>query len=235
MKRESRILLGLFLGLLPVVASSQEKLEASIGCDLVSSYIWRGQKCGETSVQPTASLCYKGINLEAWGSVGITDSDDAKELDLTLSYNKGGFSIGITDYFVTSEDARYFLYDSGRTSHTFEAYASYDFNIFSIGWYTNFAGKDGMTKEGKRAYSSYFEANVPFNLGGLSFTATLGCVPYYTDYYADKNSSGFAVTNISLQAKKEISITSKFSLPLFAALTSNPSSQKMYLTAGITF
>lgn len=40
-------------------------IEATIGADLVSRYIWRGQDYGAVSLQPSLALSYKGLSLEA--------------------------------------------------------------------------------------------------------------------------------------------------------------------------
>ena len=98
-------------------------------------------------------------------------------------------------------------------------------------WFTNFAGNDGLNKKGKRAYSSYFEATVPFSLFKVDWTATAGLVPYASTLYA---TTGFAVTNISLRATKDIKITDSFSLPIFGQVTGNPCTQKAYLVFGFT-
>nr|MCR4569873.1 hypothetical protein [Bacteroidales bacterium] len=47
-------------------AAAQDKVEASLGADLVSRYVWRGQDLGGVSVQPSLGLSYKGISLSAW-------------------------------------------------------------------------------------------------------------------------------------------------------------------------
>ena len=52
----------------PVAAEGQDKVEASVGADLVSSYIWRGQELGDVSIQPSVSLSWKGLSLTVWGS-----------------------------------------------------------------------------------------------------------------------------------------------------------------------
>ncbi|MDE5784576.1 MAG: hypothetical protein K2H97_09700 [Prevotella sp.] len=213
---------------------AQEKLETNIGSDIVSQYIWRGQDLGHVSLQPTLGVSYKGLSLSAWGSVGLTDSDDTKEFDLTLGYTTSGFSIGITDYWF-SEGAdlqnRYFRYNAHGTNHIFEATVGYDFSAFSLAWYTDFAGNDGMNKSDDRAYSSYVEANVPFCLGGADWTATAGAVPYATTSYG---TSGFAVTNLALKAVKDIKVSDSFSIPVFAQVVANPCSQRAYLVFGFT-
>ena len=69
---------------IPVISMAQNKVEADIGADLVSGYIWRGQDLGGVSIQPTLSVSYKGFSLSAWGTAGI-EKEDTKEIDLTLA------------------------------------------------------------------------------------------------------------------------------------------------------
>ena len=131
-------------------ATAQDKTETTVAADFVSSYIWRGQDLGSAAVQPTLGIGYKGLSLTAWGSYGLTNSDDVKEMDITASYSIGRLSIGVTDYWFSAgldPDARYFKYDAHGTNHVFEAFAGYDFGVLSATWYTNFTGNDGITKK----------------------------------------------------------------------------------------
>ncbi len=213
---------------------AQENVESTISGDFVSSYIWRGQDLGSVAVQPTLGVGYKGLSLTAWGSYGLTTPDDVKEFDLTLGYSVGGFNVGITDYWFNvglDPDARYFKYDAHGTNHLYEANIGYDFGFASLQLYTNFAGNDGMNKEGERAYSSYFEVNVPFHFAGFDWSGTAGAVPYATTSYG---TTGFAVTNLSLRATKDIRVTESFTIPIFGQATANPCSQKAYLVLGFT-
>jgi hypothetical protein len=216
-------------------AIAQDKgIEATIQADFVSQYIWRGLDAGSVAVQPTLGIDYKGLSLSAWGSYGLTNPDDTKEFDLTLAYTTGGFNIGITDYWFSvggDPDGRYFKYDAHGTNHVFEANIGYDFGPLSLQWFTNFAGNDGVNKDGKRAYSSYVEANVPFRLAACDWTATAGAVPYATSSYG---TSGFAVTNLALKATKDIKVTDSFSIPVFAQVVGNPCLQKAYFIFGFT-
>ena len=222
---------------LSCTALAQDEIETTISGDIVSQYIWRGQDLGNAAIQPTLGIAYKGLSLSAWGSYGITNADDTKELDLTLAYTVGGFNIGITDYWFSEvanggdPDGRYFKYEAHSTNHVFEANIGYDFGFASLQWYTNFAGNDGLNKNGKRAYSSYFEAAVPFKLATVDWTATAGAVPYYTTSYG---TTGFAVTKLALKATKDIKISDTFSIPVFAEVVGNPCSQKAYLVLGLT-
>lgn len=52
-------------------AYAAEPLKTSIGADLVSSYLWRGQKLDGASIQPTIGLEWGGLSLSAWGSATI--------------------------------------------------------------------------------------------------------------------------------------------------------------------
>ena len=228
--RKTAIAAALCGTVLPMAA--QDRVEASVQADVVSQYIWRGQDLGGVSVQPSLGVSYKGLSLAAWGSVGLANSADTKEFDLTLSYKVGGLNIGVTDYWFNTPDERYFNYSAHSTSHVFEANVGYDFGLLAVQWYTNFAGNDGANGSGERAYSSYFELSAPFSLAGCDWLAAAGAVPYATDFYAD--AGGFAVTNVSLKAAKDIRVTDSFSLPLFASVAANPSSGRAYFVAGFT-
>lgn len=224
------IAIALLSAAMPFTAKAQDKVEASVGADVVSGYIWRGQDLGGVSVQPSLSIGYKGFSLGAWGSVGI-ESKDTKEFDLTLGYSTGGFSVSVTDYWFTGGPG-YFHYGAYNTAHVFEAQLGYDFGPLAVNWYTNFAGADGLNKDGDRAYSSYISLAAPFTLGGLDWTAEIGATPWDTDFYG---ANGFAVCDISLGASKEIKFTDSFSLPVFAKATWNPRTEGAYFAFGVSF
>ncbi|MCR5157943.1 MAG: hypothetical protein K6D37_02345 [Prevotella sp.] len=241
---KTRIILSTFIAtiMLPMTAQVTTTLpseegsgvDLSLSSDIVSSYIWRGQDLGSTALQPTLGVEYKGLSLSAWGSYGLVNTADTKELDLTLAYTLGGLNIGVTDYWFNAgldPENRYFKYDAHGTNHVFEANIGYDFGLASVQWFTNFAGNDGINKDGKRAYSSYMEVVVPFKLATVDWTATAGAVPFNTTFYG---TNGFAVTNLALTATKEIKVTDSFSIPVFGQLVGNPCSQKAYLVFGFT-
>ena len=241
---KTRIFLSAFIATIMIPMTAQvttpspsregSEVSLSLGGDIVSSYIWRGQDLGSTAIQPTLGVEYKGLSLSAWGSYGLVNTADTKECDLTLAYTVGGLNIGITDYWFSAgldPENRYFKYDAHGTNHVFEANIGYDFGLASVQWFTNFAGNDGINKDGKRAYSSYMEVVVPFKLATVDWTATAGAVPFSTTSYG---TDGLAVTNLSLKATKEIKVTDTFSIPVFGQLVGNPCSQKAYLVFGFT-
>lgn len=218
---------------MPSIAKAQDKVEASIGADIVSNYIWRGTDCGGVSIQPSMSLGYKGLSLTAWGSVGFS-KEDTKEIDFTLGYATGGFSVAVTDYwFSPYEDAEkigYFKYGARNTMHTFEGTLAYDFGPLAVSWNTYFAGADVYKENGDRTYSTYIGISAPFKLGGLDWSAEVGLTPW-EGAYADK----FNVTNLTLKAEKEIKFSESFALPAFAQLTFNPHTQGAYFVFGVSF
>lgn len=199
---------------LPVTTMAQDKVEASVGADLVSGYIWRGQDLGGVSIQPSVSVAYKGLSLTAWGSVGF-DGDDDKEVDFTLAYETGNFSVSVTDYW----------YPEYSGAHTFEAQVGYDFGILGVNWYTNFSGDD-------EEYASYFTLTAPFSLIGLDWEAEVGATPWGTDYYGTDK---FSVCDLSLGTSKDIKITQSYSTSIFAKATFNPTTEKFYMTVGLSF
>ena len=215
--------------------NAQDKVEGSVSADVVSRYIWRGQALGDAAVQPSASLAYKGLSLTAWGSYGFLNTTDTKEFDLTLAYSIGGFNIGVTDYWFSKhgKDNKYFEYRAHDTEHVWEANVGYDFGPVAIQWYTNIAGADGKNKSGERAYSSYVQLSAPFKLATCDWTATVGAVPYASDFYTDA-ASGFTVTNVALRATKAIPVCKSWSLPVFMEGSCNPSNKKGYLVVGFT-
>lgn len=211
---------------------AQSDVEAHLTGDVVSSYIWRGLDLGHVSLQPEMSVGWKGLSLSAWGSVGLTNhEDDFRELDLTLSYETGGLSLGVIDYWTDENDERYFYYKKEGTGHSFEGFIGYDFGPVSASWQTLFAGTDYQEEDGKRSYSSYLEVAAPFRLATCDWDAAVGLVPWKSDYY---EVSRFSVTNLSLRATKSIQISKSFELPLFGQLIANPASQNFYFVFGFT-
>lgn len=220
--------------MMAAVSPLHAEIETTVGADVVSRYIWRGCDLGEAAIQPTLGVSAAGFDLTLWGSTGIVNWGDTKEFDVTLSYGIAGLSVGVTDYWFDAGPepyGRYFKYEEEITNHVFEAFLGYDFGFASIIWNTNFAGND-YNADGDRAFSSYCEVAAPFSAGGAEWSAALGFVPFESPLYGTE---GFAVTNISLNASKELEITDSFSLPVSAGLTVNPCSEMAYLTFGFSF
>ena len=199
---------------LPAATMAQDKVEFGANVDFVSSYLWRGQKLGNESVQTNLSVAYKGFSLSAWSTLAF-DGNDGDEIDFTLAYETGNFSASITDYW----------YAEFGNEHTLEAQLDYDFGFIGVNWYTNVYGDD-------KEYASYISLTAPFSLIGLDWEAEVGATPWGTDYYGTDK---FSVCDLSLGASKEINIGKSFSTTLFAKATYNPTIEKVYATIGISF
>lgn len=214
-----------------IPAAAQDKVEVNVGADVVSGYIWRGQDLGNASIQPTLSVGYRGFSLTAWGSAGFS-REDTKEFDLTLGYAGGGFSVSVTDYWFDNGPG-YFHYGAGNTAHVFEAQVGYDFGFLAANWYTNFAGNDGVNRSGHRAYASYLNLTAPFTLGGLEWAVSVGATPWANTFY-NGGAGGFELTDISIGASKEIRLTDRYALPVFARAIWNPATEGAYFVFGIS-
>lgn len=240
MTKNMKALMLALLALTPFSTTiGQNKVEPITELEVASAYIWRGQNLGGISFQPNIGVGYRNFSLTAFGSVGL-DQKDTKELNFTLGYDNERFSLSVTDYWVDrtvneeGESVPQKFFTRGHTNHVFGAQIGCNFGVASIDWYTNFAGADGKTLRGKRAYSSYCTVAAPFTAMEVDFTAEVGVVPWATDYY-NGYTNRFAVTEVSLLAEKEVAITDRVALPLFTKLIVNPCMEDVYLTFGLSF
>ena len=199
---------------LPATTMAQDKVELSANFDVVSTYLWRGQKLGNANLQTSVAVAYKGFSLSAWSPIAF-DGKDNDEIDLTLAYETGNFSVSVTDYWMS---------EIGN-EHTIEAQLGYDFGFMGVNWYTNVYGDD-------KEYASYISLTAPFSLIGLDWEAEVGATPWGTDYYGTDK---FSVLDLSLGASKEINIGKSFSTTLFAKATYNPTIEKFYGAVGFSF
>ena len=228
--RLSTIMAILFMS--TAVVKAQEGIHMSIGSTIVSHYIWRGMELADASLQPSLKLEWKGLSLTAEGSMGLVDTNDFKECDLTLGYQTGAFSFGLVDYWSeTPFEKRYFIYGTPSSNHTLEAFVGYDFGVMKASWQTYFAGADGVNSSGKRAYSSYLELQAPFRLADYDCQATAAVVPWATTAY---ETTGFSVTNLGLRISKDLQLTDRFKLPVYFELVANPTTQRTYVVFGLT-
>ncbi len=222
-----------FVLLCCVTVQAQKELTVDLSATFVSSYIFRGTQLGKASVQPNLQLGYRGFLLDLWGNCELAGDAKYKEFDITLFYKIGQLKFKVQDTWTSNggdPKGRYFMYNAHSTNHVFEANVSYDFGFISTEWNTIFAGYDGVNSSGKRAYSSYFEAQAPFRLAGVDFMGVIGVVPYASSIFG---ASGLSVVNVQLKATRDIKVTDTFSIPAFIEITANPSKQNAYLVFGV--
>ncbi|MDR1119961.1 MAG: hypothetical protein LBM08_03495 [Dysgonamonadaceae bacterium] len=220
---------------LGIKAQEKSDLDFSVGADLVSSYVWRGQFQTGAAIQPALALNVAGFSLSAWGSVDVLGI--GKEVDFTLGYEISGISLALTDYWWAGEGVyKYFTYDSNKTDHLFEMTAGYTLPLesfpLSLSWNTFFSGADKkLDNAGKKvqAYSTYIEATYPFFIKNIALDAAIGLTPWEGGYSAKTE-----VVNISLKASKEIKLTDSFSLPAFGQIILNPNREGIYFVFGLS-
>jgi len=221
-------------------------VELEVGADLVSSYVWRGQDCGGFSIQPGATLSWKGFSLGVWASAELLNNESSvanmAEFDLSLAYEIGGLSVGVTDYTYCTGDYLSGWNFSQSSVHQLELNLGYDFGPVAFSWNTVLAGPDRKCYEivgadgeasevyyGDRLYSSYVEISAPFKLGGVDCSAAVGAIPWEDAFTAVGNKK-FNVVNCSLTAEKELK-----GIPFMGQVVYNPQSEATFFVVGVSF
>jgi hypothetical protein len=229
MKTMERSIAKVFLGLLFTVftigSSAQEaeaktatKVEFSTGADVVSSYVFRGVKYSDISIQPSVEMSAGAFTLGAWGSSGF---DGFLEMDLFASVALGGLSVGLTDYYYPG--GSYFDTSIETGAHAFEANLSYEIKglslaanyIFNEAGYAASAGED-----------MYFELGYDFGKFGLAVGGGNGW--HTTD-------GEFQVCNIAISTSKEIKVSDTFSIPVGGSIFLNPNTEQFYIVVTASF
>lgn len=214
-----------------------KKVEFSVNADVVSSYVWRGMYQSSFAVQPCIEMTAGNFTLGSWGSASF-QAEETRELDFYASFQAKAFSIGITDYFCTPswDDHSYFA----DHSHVLEANLGWDFAeccekfALSISANINFLNDKKITEEGKEKeeFSTYVELGYPIESKYVNWDLSLGaCFNESAFYGVDK----FSVINIGVKASKDIEITEKFKLPMFAQMILNPREERAHLVVGLSF
>ncbi|MBR5716311.1 MAG: hypothetical protein IKX59_06955 [Bacteroidales bacterium] len=207
----------------------------SVGADIVSSYLWRGQECGGFSVQPSATVTFNkaGISIGAWASAELfekgEDALNMTEFDLSLTWNPiEALTVGVTDYYFHTDGYFGTWNFNSCSSHTLEANLAYDFGPLAFAWNTVVAGCD-LGPNDDRAYSTYVEVSAPWKLGGIDGSATIGA-SLWDDSFTQIDTDGFKVCNVTMTANKEL-----FNLPFYGQVVYNPASDKIYFAVGVSF
>ncbi|MBI9060076.1 MAG: hypothetical protein JEZ01_20080 [Labilibaculum sp.] len=259
------LLLAFMLSISSYSFGQKEKAALDFGADVMSRYVWRGTQFGGTSpsLQPSASLSYKGWELGAWGAYSLGGNNAGQEFDLYLGYTfaKEQFSLTVTDYYFPTEgeDYNYFEFDNDLTGHVLEGTFSFNGNDkipFGLMVAINFWGADAIAlgdnpnatdfnqKTGLQ-YSTYTELSYSRKMANnVTLNAFLGM--NLTKPTKAKTSTGFngesgyygskaGVVNLGLTLSKEVTINEKLSLPVSASVITNPVDEKIYFVFGFSF
>ena len=116
----------------PTAAFAQD-VSYTIGTDVVSEYVFRGQSFGGTSVQPYAEASVGNFTAGIWASAGVGAESDVQsdEVDLYAGYSvplDGDFSLdlGVTYYHYPQSGALFETEDGGAGSYEFSAAVGFD-------------------------------------------------------------------------------------------------------------
>ncbi len=202
--------------LLIIIAYPISAQEWDIGIDLNSSFIWRGMKISSgPAIQPSIEYTYGNFTVGSWGSCNVSE-DEALETDLYASYQlditeNSFLELLLTDYYYPGTS---FFEGS---SHLIEP-------VLGIG-IGNFCLKGAYMMNNGTGYI-YTEAG--FITGNVNLALGAGNGMYTID-------GQFNLCNISLGTSKKLKISDSLSLPLSGYIVLNPSSEQLYVVAGISF
>lgn len=218
----------------PAAEEKESLWSFSAGADLVSTYMWRGIYSGGASFQPALGVSCGPVTLGAWGSESF--DGDSKEVDLALSFEKGGFSAVLTDYFFPGS-GKYFDWDKETTAHQLELGVAYDFGAktkcpLALSWSTMLGGAD-LDEDGDRMFSSYLEFVYSKPIKAVDLEVAAGFTPF--DSFYQDGTEGFNMINLSIKGTYTIEFTEKFSLPVFAQLVLNPNQEDIHMVFGMSF
>ncbi len=212
----------------------------STAVDMQSRYVWRGQPLGGEgpSLQPGATVSYKGLSLGVWGAYNVS-LNDYQELDWSVSYTclDDALTLMVTDYAfpVLSSTYRYFDYPN---SHVLEAGVKFDIpnSNLSLGVYSNFYGADAHNLDGSMVYSTYAEIGytLPWDSQQADFDFTIGAALNGKSGYSFYGNDGFDVVNMAVGATKVLEVTPTFKPLCYGRVIANPVANKMFLVCGAT-
>ena len=211
----------------------------SLGLELTSKYIWRGQEYANGPVMfPSVSYSNGGFSI---GAVGAYDfHGDYSELDLFISYSFKGLTASITDYYYPTSvgaDDSYSILKNAETGHMWEGAISYEHENVPV-WIlvsTFFAGAD-KNFDGKQAWSSYAEIGTHYDfLEDNSVSIALGAA--LNESFYNNFETGFSIVNVAFKYTHNVALGKGFTLPLSASYVINPQKNKGYInfTAAFAF
>jgi uncharacterized protein (TIGR02001 family) len=202
--------------LLITIATSVRAQEWDIGIDFVSSFIWRGMKIGSgPAIQPVIEYTIGNFTVGSWGSCNLSE-DEALETDIYSSFqfdiNENSFlELLLTDYYYPGTS----FFES--SSHFIEPMLSIGIGNFCLkgAYMINNGTGDIYTEAGITAGN----VNLLLGAGDGMYTAN----------------GRFNLCNISIGTSKNLQICDTFSLPVSGSVVLNPSSEQLYIVAGISF
>lgn len=228
----------------------------TMGLDLVSRYVWRGQTYNTSpSIQPFLEYSVGSdkiaFTLGTWSSWAFANNNDGStsEIDLYGSLSAGIFSIFYTDYFypgeatINSGSDNFFQFrnksnNTNASGHTHEigiSLGSDDFPLSAVFTSNVGGGGDLIIKDGevKQGFATYVELDYAIR-DGINVFVGAASDRGSGWHIQDPKGKGykFMVVNVGLTASKEIEL-GKVKIPLSASLIVNPDARNVFFVAAI--
>jgi hypothetical protein len=210
----------LLFGVTPCLISAQGKAGFVIDgkIDFVSQNVWRGCYQAGTSLQPEAAVSFDKWEFSVWGTTDLQVVE--KEIDLTVKYAPGNFTLGITDYWFGGETAPY-----GK-GHISEIGTGYGFSSIpvSLSFNTAVYGDGGH-------FSSYAEIAWTPRWKEWQLEFSTGLCPWENSMLATER---FAVTCLSAELRKRAVTYDTFTVEASTKAVYNPNEDTAFWMSGIS-
>ncbi len=235
MKGLKTLSLALVLTLLISAGSlyaGETKTSGYASVDVMSNYVWRGQKLSNSwVVQPSVGITYGGFGTNIWANYD-SDRSEATETDLTLNYsfslNKFNFAAGYTYYALEGADDTqevyfsanydtllkptltiYYDYDEGDGAfilasicHSFGLSKEIALNLGASASYNINNKVMGFDSEGDD-FSNFYNGEVSSSLS-ISISKAITLTPKIAYSFPLSNDAKNAIRNISDDGDKDI-------------------------------
>ncbi|QKG79796.1 hypothetical protein [Tenuifilum thalassicum] len=212
-------------------------VEPNLKFDFVSRHLWRGMRNNTSpAIQPTIELNIKKFYTGFWASYSL-GTENVQEIDVFVGYRYKNIDIAIYDYYNPIDtigwESDFWVFRNSKTRHTLDAIVTVSRTEkfpFDLLLSTMFYGYDRDEISNKNLYSTYFELQYQIlNSNSGNLLVHLGGTPFKS-YYAKRA----AIVNTGITMKKDIKLSSNFSIPTKASLIFNPYSNQIFLLAAFT-
>lgn len=227
-----KALISLAFCLLCVAASAQDGAwSVNAGTEAMSQFIWRGTEAAlHPTIIPTVTLDWENEDFSfELGQCSITEltGDEYLEMDIWASASYKGLSLTLTEFGMGNNLGIGGYDDNAELSLEYEfpwsVPVTLSLNTFVFG--------DDFNEDGNRAFSSYAEIAVPYEIGDLTLTGIVGAVPFRSDNTYGNCEDAFKLTNLSLSATYNLSMNN-LELPVYAQFIRNPMTKSNYYVIG---
>jgi len=204
----------------------------SASVDIMSNYVWRGQKLSNASVvQPSVGITYGGFGANLWANYD-TDTNEHNETDLTLDYSfpvdKLSFGIGYIYYALEGVDDTqevylavgydvllspsltvYYDFDQGdgafivaSIGHSFELMDKATLNLGASASYNGKNAVMGTDSDGEK-FNGFYNAELSGSVG-VQLTKALSIEPRIAYSFPLSSDAKDAIKAISDDGDKDI-------------------------------